>query len=40
VSCNCFEGIKEVESEVKSYVADEEFLEEKARCGDKLILEI
>jgi len=40
VCCNCFEGSKEVESEVKTYMADEGFLVEKARCGDKLMMEI
>jgi hypothetical protein len=29
-----------VESEVKTYMADEGYLVEKARCGDKLMMEI
>jgi len=29
-----------VESEVRTYMADEGFLVEKARCGDKFIMEI
>jgi len=38
--CNYSEGSKEVESEVKTYMVDEGYLVEKAKCGDKLVMEI
>jgi hypothetical protein len=40
VCCNCSEESNEVESQVKIYMADEGYLVENARCGDKLMMEI